>query len=65
MNVAHVTLYREEETSVIVSKTLTEEVRGFNEILWSPTHVVFKMRDGTIIAYLATRVHEIITAFDE
>ena len=61
MKVANVTLIRDGETSPMVSRTYTEEVRGFSRIEWSPSHVVFYMKDDTIIAYKADRVHELVT----
>jgi hypothetical protein len=49
----------------MVSKTYREEVRGFRKIEWTPQHIVFHMKDDTMIAYKADRVHEIITADEE
>lgn len=65
MQVAHITLIREGEISTIMNKNYREEVRGFDSIQWAPSHVVFKMVDGTIIAYHADRVHELITYREE
>lgn len=65
MQVAHVTLIREGETSAIMNKTYREEVRGFDSIQWAPSHVVFKMLDGTVVAYHASRVHELVTYQEE
>lgn len=65
MKIAHVTLIRDEEPSAIVTKHYREEVRGFDSIQWAPSHVVFKMVDGTIIAYHADRIHELVTYIEE
>ena len=65
MKVAYIELYRIGETSPMVSKIYREEVRGFRKIEWTPQHIVFHMKDDTMIAYKADRVHEIITAREE
>jgi hypothetical protein len=61
INVASITLLREGDASAFMNPTRIEEVRGFNDITWTSNHVVFNMNDGTIIAYKATRVHELET----
>ena len=65
MKVAIATLIRDGETSPMVTRTYVEEVRGFSRIEWSPSHVVFYMKDDTIIAYKADRVHELVTHFED
>lgn len=61
ITIAVVTLIREGETSAIMNRTYTEEVRGITKIDWTPTHVVFTLSDATICAYKADRVHELAT----
>lgn len=63
--IASVTLIREGEVSAIMNKTYVEEVRGFVSIEWAPSHVVFKMFDGTLIAYKASRIYELTTHNEE
>ena len=65
MEVADVTLVRNGEVSAIMNKTYVEEVRGFSDIRWTSTHVVFNMVDGTIIAYKADRIYELVTHIEE
>jgi hypothetical protein len=65
MKVAAVTFVRDGEVSAIVNKTYVEEVRGFSDIQWTSTHVVFNMNDETIIAFKADRVHELVTYNEE
>ena len=65
MKVAHVELYRIGEASPMVSKTYQEAVVDFRKIEWAPQHIVFHMKDDTMIAYKADRVHEIIVASNE
>jgi hypothetical protein len=60
MKVATVTLHRKTQSAVL-SGTYIEEVRGFSAIIWAPSHVVFEMNDDTIIAYQASRIHELVT----
>jgi hypothetical protein len=65
MNIANVELYRLGEVSPMVSKTYQEEVRGFQKIEWAPQHIIFHMKDETLIAYKADRVHELTTMIEE
>jgi hypothetical protein len=65
MKVASVELYRQGEVSPMVSKTYIEEVRGHVRIEWHPHHVAFVMKNNTIIAYKADRIHEIVETLEQ
>lgn len=65
MKVAMVTLIRDTDPSPIMNQNYVEEVRGFSDIQWTSTHVVFNMVDGTIIAYKADRIYELVTHNEE
>lgn len=62
MKIANVELYREGE---LLTNTHFEEVRGFENIAWTPSHVVFEMSDGTVVAYIATLVRVVKTMMEE
>ncbi len=65
MKVAQVELYRIGESSPMVSKTYFEKVSGHIRIEWTPHHVVFVMKDSTVLAYKADRVHEIVETIEK
>ncbi len=66
MNGAYVTLVRpEDEASTIMTRRYREDVRGYKEIRWTPSHVVFDMEDGTLVAYHTDRVFEVVTYKEE
>lgn len=62
--IAIVTLVRQEDSS-IMNNTYTEEVVGFSDVVFTPSHVVFNMTDGSILAYRADRVYQICTYIPE
>lgn len=64
MRTATVTLIREGEVSPFVSRTYDENIRGIVDIKPTPTHIMFVLSDGNIIAYKADRIHEFVT-YDE
>ncbi len=66
MNGAYVTLVRpEDEISTIMTRRYQEDVRGFRKIEWVPNHIIFHMKDDTLIAFHADRVFEVVTYKEE
>lgn len=61
--VAQVTLVRDDNTSAFISKQYIEEL-DFVTIEWTATHVIFMLHGGTITAYRADRVYEVVTRID-
>jgi hypothetical protein len=53
-----------DESSTILSKTYTEEIRGVERIDWQPHHICFYFVDGNLFAVKADRIIEIITVKD-
>lgn len=58
MKIANIELYSEGK---LHHHTDFEEVRDFNKIIQTPLHVVFEMKDDTIVAYKADRVRALTT----
>jgi hypothetical protein len=67
MKVAIVTLVRdvEEAAASVFNVNYTENVRGFSEIVWAPSHIVFQYENGNVIAYKADRVFELVVTTED
>ena len=66
MQVATVTLQRSGEHSAIVNSTYYENIRSESiDVFWAPHHVVFTLKDQSVIAYKADRVNEVSIHCDE
>lgn len=64
MKSACVTLIRDGDTSPMMNKTYDENIRGFNKIQYTPTHLIFELQNGNIVGYKSDRVSEFHT-YDE
>jgi len=61
MKSATVTLILDGEISPMMSKTYQENIRGLIDIVYTPHHVVFVLKDNREVAYKADRIHEFLT----
>jgi hypothetical protein len=53
-----------DESSSILTKTYTEDVRGIERIDWNPHHIVFHFSDGNFYAIKADCVIDMTTYED-
>jgi hypothetical protein len=65
MKTATVTLIRDREISPMMAKTFEENIRGVIDIVYTPFHVVFVLKNKSEVAYKADRIHEFETFYEE
>jgi hypothetical protein len=65
MKSASVTLIRDGEVSPMMAKTYQENIRGVIDIVYTPHHVVFILKDETEVAYKADRIQEFETYYED